>query len=193
MEAAELLQNTSTKKRCVYTEPLRPGLFGLPGAGKSECIRWTRRFFEECLGWTDGVQFQMLAPQHTMAALIGGRTVHGWGKIPINATAAADQGKKAGSTDIDDLFLKVLSVRWLLIDEISVLAALVFGILNNYLQRACNRQPYAKRSDGSKRPFGGLNLITSGDGWQLSPVRAVGFFNNPFRHELEYVDQKALL
>ena len=82
----------------------------------------------------------------------------------------SDQGKKAGSTDIDDLFLKVLSIRWLLIDEISVLAALVFGILNNYLQRACNRQPYAKRSDGSKRPFGGLNLITSGDGWQLSPV-----------------------
>ena len=192
VEAAELLESKTKKKNLQYSEPLRPGLFGLPGAGKSECIRWTRRFFEECLGWMDGVQFQMLAPQHTMAALIGGRTVHGWGSIPINASAASEQNKKAGASDVDALFLKALSMRWLLIDEISNLGAMVFGLLDSFLKRACRRQPYAKRKDGSKRPFGGINLIKAGDGWQLPPVRAIGFFSNPFRNDLEHVEQKSL-
>ena len=56
---------------------------GAQGAGKSHCINIRRRFFEECLGWEDGVQFQFLAQQNTMAALIGGKTVNTWGVIPI--------------------------------------------------------------------------------------------------------------
>ena len=42
------------------------------------------------------MQFQMLAPQHTMALLIGGRTVHSWGKVPINDTEVHG--------DVDELF-----------------------------------------------------------------------------------------
>ncbi len=64
----------------------RACLFGLPGAGKSTCIKWLRDFFENCLQWVDGVQFQFLAAQNTMAALIGGKTIHPWSKIPVNAT-----------------------------------------------------------------------------------------------------------
>ena len=58
------------------TEPLREGLLGPPGTGKSECLKWTRRFFTECMGWEHGVQFQFCAPQHTMAAVIGGTSSH---------------------------------------------------------------------------------------------------------------------
>ena len=104
------------------TEPYRKALLGPPGSGKSECLRWTRRFFEEVLGWTDGVQFQFLAPQHTMALLIGGRTVHSWGKIPINAVGMQEKSGKRREEDVDELFERVQSLRWLLIDEIEALA-----------------------------------------------------------------------
>ena len=43
------------------SEPVRDCLFGVPGAGKSKCIKLLRSFFEECLGWEDGVDFQFLA------------------------------------------------------------------------------------------------------------------------------------
>ena len=78
---------------------------GIPGAGKSTCIKYMRRLFEDCLGWEDGVQFQFLASQNTMAALIGGKTIHSWGSIPINATqASAKVGTKGADGDIDVLF-----------------------------------------------------------------------------------------
>ena len=150
-----MLRDVGSKRKEVYTEPSRIALLGPPGCGKSECIRWTTRFFTECLGWEHGVQFQKLAPQHTMAALIGGRTVHGWGQIPINATSVLEHAKKQGLTDVDELFLRSQNQRYLLIDEISSLAALVCGILDSNLGRARSRQPYAKRTDGSRRPFGG--------------------------------------
>ena len=80
-------------------------LLGIPGAGKSECIKLMRRFFEECLKWEDGVQFQFLASQNTMAALIGGRTIHTWGVIPVNATDAFNKiHTKGADGDIDELF-----------------------------------------------------------------------------------------
>ena len=58
---------------------------------KSLCIDLMRNFFESVLGWTHGVQFQMLAAQNSMAALIGGGTVHSWGVIPANKVAAASK------------------------------------------------------------------------------------------------------
>ena len=94
VEARELKAQASTAKRLQTSEPYRKGLLGPPGTGKSECLRWTRRFFEEVLGWTHGVQFQMVAPQHTMALLIGGSTVHWFGQVPINVTSMQEKGGK---------------------------------------------------------------------------------------------------
>ena len=58
------------------SEPMRACLFGIPETGKSHCIHLLRRFFEKSLRWEDGVQFQFLAQENTMAAFIGGRTVN---------------------------------------------------------------------------------------------------------------------
>ena len=73
-ESRETISSESASQRPKFSEPYRKCLLGPPGTGKSECIRWTRRFFEEVMKWSDGVQLQMVAPQHTMALLIGGRT-----------------------------------------------------------------------------------------------------------------------
>ena len=86
VEASETTGEGNIGSHTNFTEPYRKCLLGPPGTGKSECIRWTRRFFEEVMGWDTGVHFQMLAPQHTMALLIGGRThVH-------NVREHADEG-----------------------------------------------------------------------------------------------------
>jgi hypothetical protein len=76
--------NSNSQKRS-REEPLRLMIQGLPGAGKSQVIQWVRSFFEEVLGWQHGREFVCLASMNTMAALIGGFTIHSWGEVPINA------------------------------------------------------------------------------------------------------------
>ena len=120
-----------------------------------KCIKWLSDFFENCLGWQDGVQFQFLASQNTMAALIGGTTVHSWGVIPVNASEAHKKlSSKNKEGDVDALFLNALGMRWLIIDEVSTLSPEVLGLLDSYLRRACKRHPHA-REDGHVRLFGG--------------------------------------
>ena len=162
-------------------EPLRICLLGLPGAGKSTCIKLMRRFFEECMKWEDGLQFQFLATQNTMAALIGGATIHSWGDIPVNATDAANKVETKGTDgDVDALFVNAQGIRFLVIDEVSTASPMLLGLLDAYLRRVCCRHPYA-RLNGRRRPFGGINIILAGDFWQLTPVRAHALFSNPFK------------
>ena len=115
---ALVAQNTRS-----LSEPVRACLLGIPGAGKSHCIKLLRRLFEACLGWADGVQFQFLAQQNTMAALIGGKTVNTWRVIPINPEAAASKRQGKGKDgDIDELFMNAVGMRWLIIDECSTIS-----------------------------------------------------------------------
>ena len=111
-------------------EPVRDCLLGIPGAGKSTCITLMRRFFEECLQWEDGVQFQFLASQNTMAALIGGATMHSWGDIPVNATDASNKIQtKIAEEDIDTLYLNAVGIRWIVIDEVSTVSPSLLGFI----------------------------------------------------------------
>ena len=176
-----------------FTEPVRACLFGIPGAGKSHCIKLVRRFFEECLKWQDGLQFQFMAQQNTMAALIGGKTVNTWGAIPINPDAASrKQTARKQDGDVDDLFLNALGIRWLIIDECSTISPQLLAQLNAALRRACLRHPYAR--DGTRhRPFGGINIIFAGDLWQLPPVRANAIFSNPYTRGTYSYGEKHIL
>ena len=107
------------------------------------------------MGWEDGVQFQFLASQNTMTALIGGTTVHSWGVIPVNATDAQETiSTSSKDGDIDALCLNALGMRWLIVDEVSTLSPEVLGLLDSYLRRACKRHPHA-RQHAHVRPFGG--------------------------------------
>ena len=99
-----------------------------------------------------------------MAAFVGGTTAHGWGRVPVNTNLVQEGARsKKASSEVDELFLRAQSIRWLIIDEISTLGAWVTGVFDSNLRRARMRQPYAKREDGSARPFGGLNVRLCGD------------------------------
>ena len=177
-EAQELKKHGETPTRT--SEPMRACLLGVPGGGKSECIKWTCRFFTECLGWTAGVQFQCLASQNTFANQIGGQTFHHWGSIPVNAAVAMEGGRRAGGRGVDEVYLRCLAQRWLVADEISSAPLDVLGLLESNTRRASKRKPYAVRPDGLPRPLGGLNLVLCGDWWQLPPVASPSIFSNPF-------------
>jgi hypothetical protein len=184
--------DAKTKSRRCEDKPILDCLLGIPGAGKSKCIHLLRRFFEECLKWEDGVQFQFLASQNTMAALIGGRTLHGWASIPVNASLAFDKANcKGDDGDVSELFLKAQAMRWIIIDEVSTVSPELLGLLDLYLRRACARHPYATLSDSRhKVAFGGINLVLAGDLWQLTPVKAHSLFNNPFLTGYTSVEQR---
>ena len=104
-ERQEFEQSLSGTKRIPsFSEPARLCLLGPPGSGKSHCMHLLRDFFETCLKWTDGVQFQYLAPLNTMAELIGGKTVHSWGCIPANKSAGQSKASSAKEADWNQLF-----------------------------------------------------------------------------------------
>ena len=96
----------------------------------------------------------------------------GGGEILLNATYAQNKISSKESGDVDELFLNALGIRWIFIDESSCAATELLGLLDAYLRRACLRHPYARRGNGTRRPFGGINLVFAGDLWQLPPVRA---------------------
>ena len=102
--------------------------------------------------------------------------MHGWGKVPVNATqlfkAAA---RKKHDLQIDDLSLRAQSIRWLLIDECSTLAAMVLGVFDTNRRRVRSRQLYAKRDDGTARAFGGVDIRFCGDFLQLPPCTCTRF------------------
>ena len=125
-----------------------------------------------------------------MAALIGGKTVNTWAVIPINPEAAVSKRQsKANDGDVDELFMNALSLRWLLIDECSTISPTLLAELDAALRRACLRHPHSR--DGTRRrPFGGVNLVLTGDLWQLPPVRAIASTANPFRQGYSTGEQK---
>ena len=133
------------------SEPSRCALLGMPGAGKSLCLSLMRNFFESVLKWQHGVQFQFLAAQNSMAALIGGNTVHSWGVIPTSKTVA--MAKHANKeVQWDQLFLNCISMRWLVIDEISTCSLGLLGTLESFLRtKAYTKHPYFYRDASRHR------------------------------------------
>jgi len=154
-------------------DPLFDLVHGLPGTGKSEVIAWIRELFEVVLAWSHDAQFVCLAFQNATAAGIGGNTIHSWAEI---------QSRTAGGKpkDINVVFLRCQSLRWILIDEISMVSAeLLFELQWRVSEAARPIGTYKFRPDKSPRPFGGFNILLFGDWWQLPPVQSTALFEQP--------------
>ena len=161
-------------------EPIFQVIQSLPGTGKNKVIAWTRELFTDVLGWERGNQFVCLAVQNTMASNIDGYTIHHWGSISFRDEKGNEIGNKGGKRDTSLLFRRCINLRWLLIDEISMVSAELLAELQ-YLVNQAVRIPntYKKRQDKTFRPFGGINTLLFGDWWQLRAVRATSLFDHP--------------
>ena len=128
----EASEETNPAIRKSTKEPMFDMIHGVPGCGKSQLIAWIRELFENVLRWEHGIQFVCLAIQNAMAAHIDGYTVHHWTGIPV--------GEKSMTTrNLHNFANKCMSVRFVLIDEISMVSAYMFGTIEQLMRKVPSR------------------------------------------------------
>ena len=149
------------------SEPLRWVLHGGPGTGKSHVLRlFKQELFESVLGWRRGVDFEVVALQATMADALEGDTIHH--ALSLAVFRDDDEGSLKKQMDLAH---RALRWRWLLLDEFSMVSAELLARLEmkcrDIVRDGCRQKRYA--GSHIERPFGGLNVLLSGDLWQLEP------------------------
>ena len=147
-------------------EPLRAFIHGPPGTGKSKVIRWVIRMFTEALKWENGIDFICLAFQNRVAYAMNGTTLHTGGGIAVGQ----QRDTNLNHTDIDVLFTRNQHLRWLLIDEVGMIPDDLLGQLSTNLTDAATKTRYLTRFDKTIRSFGGYNVLTFGDMYQIPPI-----------------------
>ena len=129
-------------------EQLRMHLGGMGGTGKTQVIKVLSTFFE---AKNESHRFIIVAPTGTAAALLGGSTYHSIFGINDHMSLSKIGKVKA----------KLNGVEYVFFDEVSMLSARDLYRINAQL---------AKVFDIAKIPFGGLNMVFSGDFAQLPPA-----------------------
>ncbi len=144
-----------TQKRAL--ELMRSGanifLCGPPGSGKSFVLE---QFMK--LAVLDKRKVALTATTGIAASLIGGVTIHSWSGL-------FNSGRLSTNFDLISPVIKdrLISAEILIIDEVSMLDIQTLDALNDLL----------KEVRSVEVPFGGLQLILSGDFFQLPPVSKV--------------------
>lgn len=118
---------------------------GGAGSGKSSVVN--KFIYEMGLHFGSSVNIAVTATTGKAATSIGGRTIHSWSGIGID-------------TQVSRVPESVVNTDVLIVDEISMLPAYYLDLVDEVCKRA-------KRS---KKPFGGIQVIFSGDFLQLPPV-----------------------
>jgi len=128
-------------------------LTGPAGSGKTHVLRDYLAYLRE-----NKIPVGITASTGIAATHMGGTTIHSWSGIGIK--------DKLDEYDIDDissnekLVKRIMSAKVLVIDEISMLHHYRLDMIDRVLR-------YIRRSDS---PFGGLQIIVSGDFFQLPPI-----------------------
>ena len=151
---------------------------GGPGTGKSHVLKTIRdELFVDVLGWTAGVEFQIVALQAVTAALIEGDTIHhGCGLVPAQFRRGR-QADEFGQSQMD-VAKKMLQWRWLSIDEIGMVSARLLAELDMQLRGKIRGVSRHKTNEQERsQPFGGVNLLAFGDLNQLEPPTLIVTMN----------------
>ena len=134
---------------CQNPEQLRMYVGGMGGTGKSQVLKALSQFF---LLKKEAHRFIIVAPTGTAAALLGGSTYHSMFGINDRMIISARKGH---------IKERLCGVEYVFFDEISMLSARDMYRINAQL---------AKVFDRADIPFGGLNMVFSGDFAQLPPA-----------------------
>lgn len=160
--AQESAQQLSPEQKYAFEKCKRgENLFisGPGGTGKSKLIQTIIQHMQEV-----GRKYQVCAMTGCAAVLLncGARTIHSW------------SGIKLGKGTADKIVTSILRNRkvcaeWrktavLIVDEVSMMSAKMFDLLD-VVARAVRKIP---------RPFGGMQIIFTGDFFQLPPVSGEG-------------------
>ena len=153
-------------------KPFYAFLSGSGGVGKSHLIK---SIYQAALKYYNSwagedfrrIQILLLAPTGKAAYLIKGNTIHSAFGIP--ASQSLKNYKPLDSGRLNTMRCELGALKLILLDEVSMVGNSMFTVqLNNRL----------KDLKGSKEDFGGVNIITIGDLFQLKPVMDGYVFND---------------
>ena len=131
-------------------------LTGAGGTGKSYVIKkyydeMVKKYGEECISKTSSTGIS--------AVLIGGKTIHSYLGIGL-AKDSAEKIFEYTRYKLSHTVKKLRALKVLIIDEISMLDIELFEKISKYLMLVRY----------NSKPFGGLQLVLTGDFCQLEPV-----------------------
>ena len=132
-------------------------LTGSAGSGKTYLLNQYIEYLQK-----HDIQVAVTASTGIAATHMNGMTIHSWSGIGIKNNL--DEKDLQGLEEKKYLWARFEKARVLIIDEISML----HGNQLDMLEQVCRR---FKRSD---KPFGGLQVILSGDFFQLPPIDKSG-------------------
>ena len=132
-------------------------LTGSPGSGKTFLLNKYIEYLKK-----NGAVVSVTASTGIAATHMGGVTLHSWSGLGIKEELDDTEARKICEKSYVRKRIKNTGV--LIIDEISMIKASQFEAVNKICQ-------YVKRS---LRPFGGMQVVCSGDFFQLPPVEKEG-------------------
>jgi hypothetical protein len=153
-------------------------LSGIGGTGKSYLVKEIYNFYKNL-----DVKIALTSTTGISAYNIGGQTIHKWAELILPSTDVKDP-----ATFIRKCLRRInndrkLLQRWtqtkiVIIDEISMCGGTYLHFLNII----------AKEIRQNNKPFGGIQLITTGDMLQLPPVKDIFPFEAPVWKELNFTN-----
>ena len=159
---------------------------GLPGGGKTELLTWIRFLLEEVWFFVHGVHFVMTARLNSMADNLHGVTMHKYWRIRFQNSGGAFVNSTSNGDAWTDLLTRCASLKLLFIDEIETCDIQLLAQVEEK-QVACSARHDMFASEGgdsqnAKRLWGGVNVVMTGDWWQLTPTGGVAVMSNPVKH-----------
>lgn len=128
-------------------------LTGSAGTGKTHILKEYINYLRD-----NGVFPSILAPTGIAASLLNGKTIHSFFALGIQDFFNDDDIYEIATNS--RLRKRFRELKVLIIDEISMVGPAIFSVMDKVLQ-------IAKKND---KPFGGIQLILSGDFFQLPPI-----------------------
>ena len=147
------------------SDPLIWLLHGPPGTGKSHVLAFVRELFD-MIGYTYGLDYEVVAFQAVNAADLGGKTMHkafGWKRA----------GERLQEGARREAHKRMCHWRWLVLDEISLVDAKLLGQAERDLREVVPASNPWKHNGDRARPFAGINVIFTGDFHQLPPPAGI--------------------
>lgn len=146
-------------------------LTGAPGAGKtyvlSEFIHQAR---------ADGASVAVTASTGIAATHVNGQTIHSWSGVGVATSLTASLLKTIKTRRRRN----IQATDVLVIDEVSMMHAWLFDMVDRVC-REVRRDP---------RPFGGIQVVLSGDFFQLPPVSVSGRNNDLIAPSPEFLESR---
>ena len=135
-------------------------LTGSPGCGKSVSLLSVVRDLLK-RGYKKERDFYLAAPTGVAAYLIGGLTLHRAFSLPVTTPSDFEEAYEAVFSMKRRSWFRL---KYLIIDEISMVSGRNFSMVDYFL----------KRAKKNTRPFGGVTVLCVGDFCQLPPVPNTG-------------------